>query len=99
MVRKSHTANSRFFKKRLKLQLHPRKISIKTIASGIDYLGWINFPDHRVLRCATKKKMMRTIRIQEGKKETVQSYLGMLSHGNAKILRDKIMTSIKDYNM
>lgn len=67
----------------LHLQLHPDKVSIKTVASGIDFLGWVYFPNYRVLRTATKKRMFRSIRAKGGKAETVQSYLGMLSHGNA----------------
>lgn len=38
-----------FLKEKLKLTLHPSKVSIKTLASGIDFLGWVNFPEHRVL--------------------------------------------------
>jgi retron-type reverse transcriptase len=79
-----------FLSSKLKLQLHPRKISIKTIASGVDYLGWVTFPDHRVLRTATKKRMFRGIRQKQGKAETVQSYLGLISHGNAKKLESLI---------
>src|SRR3989344_1194696 len=40
----------RFLQNKLKLTLHPNKISIRTIASGVDFLGWVHFPDHRVLR-------------------------------------------------
>lgn len=79
---------------RLRLSLHPNKISIKTIASGIDYLGWIHFPDHEVLRTATKKRMLRDIRTREGKIETLQSYLGLLRHGNARKLEKRVRGSI-----
>src|SRR4030042_5353694 len=44
-----------FFKNNLKLNLHPDKIIIKTIASGIDFLGWLHFPDHRILRKSTRR--------------------------------------------
>ena len=67
---------------KLGLKLHPSKVSIRTIASGIDFLGWINFPNHRVLRTATKRRMFRGILVRKGKTETVQSYLGLLGHGN-----------------
>ena len=50
-----------FLEERLKLQLHPDKVSIKTVSSGIDFLGWVNFPDHRVLRTATKRRMVKRI--------------------------------------
>ncbi len=74
---------SAFLGERLKLSLHPDKVFIKTLASGVDFLGWVHFPDHRVLRTATKKRMMRRIMETNGKTETVQSYLGLLKHGNA----------------
>ncbi|MFA6554413.1 MAG: reverse transcriptase domain-containing protein [Candidatus Paceibacterota bacterium] len=75
-----------FLKNRLILQLHPKKVSIRTIASGNDYLGWINFPDHRVLRTSAKRRMFRKLQSCNGKSATVQSYLGLISHGNSKKL-------------
>ena len=79
-----------FLRERLALELHPNKISIQTLASGVDFLGWVHFPDHRVLRTATKKRMFRNLEIVSGKPETVQSYLGMISHGNGKKLKKMI---------
>ena len=79
-----------FLWNRLKLRLHPNKISISTIASGVDYLGWVNFPDHRVLRTATKRRMFRRLEANRGKPETVQSYLGLISHGNCQKLKKRI---------
>lgn len=79
-----------FLSERLKLRLHPNKISIRTIASGVDYLGWVNFPDHRVLRTVTKRRMFRNIKNKRGDFPTVQSYLGMISHGNSHELEDQI---------
>lgn len=73
---------SAFLENELKLQLHPNKVFIKTIASGVDFLGWVHFPKHRVLRTATKKRMFRNI-LKNKKTNTIDSYLGMLSYGNA----------------
>jgi hypothetical protein len=65
------------------LQLHPDKLFIKTLASGVDFLGWIHFPDHRVLRTATKRRMMKRITKNENPSdETIASYCGLLKHGN-----------------
>ncbi len=75
-----------FLQDELCLTLHPNKVSIDTIASGIDFLGWIHFPDHRVLRTTTKRRMLRRVEGFEEDSPTVQSYLGMLSHGDAKKL-------------
>jgi hypothetical protein len=83
-----------FILERLKLVLHPQKISIKTLASGVDFLGWIHFPDHRVLRTATKRRMMRRI-AESPKPETLNSYLGLLKHGNARKLIGEIEFSAK----
>jgi len=78
-----------FLRLRLNLALHPGKVSIATFASGVDFLGWVHFPDYRVLRTATKWRMLR--RLSETKKEeVVDSYLGLLSHGNGEKLQSVI---------
>jgi len=82
---------SHFLDIQLKLYLHLDKVSLKTVSSGIDFLGWVHFPHHRVLRTSTKKRVFRNIRINRTKKETVQSYLGLLSHGNSWKLRQKVI--------
>lgn len=79
-----------FLQTNLKLSLHPDKVFISTMASGVDFLGWVHFPDHRVLRTKTKQRMFRNIR-QTAKEEVVQSYLGLISHGNATHLRERVM--------
>lgn len=78
-----------FLNSKLKLTLHPNKIFIKTASSGVDFLGWVNFPDYRILRKTTKKRMFRRIS-DNPKSETIQSYLGLLKHGNMGKIRDKI---------
>lgn len=75
-----------FLEEKLKLSLHPDKVFIKTLASGVDFLGWVHFPDHRVVRTVTKRRMWKRIAEMDWKEESVQSYLGLLSHGNAKKL-------------
>jgi len=71
-----------FLKEKLTLELHPNKVFIKTLASGVDFLGWVHFPNYRVLRTAAKRRMLKRIK-EHPAKETVNSYLGMLRHGNA----------------
>ena len=84
-----------FLAEKLRLNLHPDKVSIHTIASGIDFLGWVQFPDHRVLRTTTKKRMFKKIKEKEGKEEIVQSYLGLMKHGNARKIRSVIEDQAK----
>jgi len=80
-----------FLCRALRLELHPDKIFIKTIASGVDFLGMVNFSDYRVLRTKTKRRMLKKIsgRYDELRNKTIseesfnqslQSYLGMLKH-------------------
>jgi len=84
---------SQFLENRLKLKLHPDKIFIKTVSSGVDFLGMVNFPDHRILRTKTKKRMFKNILnkyellqneliSEELLNQSLQSYLGMLKHCN-----------------
>ena len=82
---------SEFLEYKLRLNLHPDKVFIKTLASGVDFLGWIHFEKHKVLRTATKKRMFRNLDKKAGKKETVQSYLGLLKHGNTEKIRKIIL--------
>ena len=70
-----------FLDESLKLPLHPDKVFIKTIASDVDFLGWVHFPKHRVLRTTTKRRMLKRLK-NNPKNETFQSYLGLLKHGN-----------------
>ncbi len=78
-----------FLENRLRLRLHPQKVFIKTLASGVDFLGWVHFPDHRVLRSATKRRMIK--RLSRGpSEETRASYLGLLGHGNTHKLKKKL---------
>lgn len=80
-----------FLCRELKLELHPDKIFIKTVASGVDFLGMVNFSDYRILRTKTKRRMLKKIYkkytawqdgliSEESFKKSLQSYLGTLKH-------------------
>ena len=79
-----------FLKEKLALELHPDKVFIKTLASGVDFLGWVNFPDHRILRTRTKQRMIKRMR-ENLAPETLQSYLGLLRHGNTQKIRSEVV--------
>lgn len=74
----------------LALSLHPHKVHIRSLASGVDFLGWVHFPNHRVLRTATARRMKKRI-IDNPVSETMQSYVGLLSHGNTNGLKREIL--------
>ncbi|PIZ54772.1 hypothetical protein COV03_01875 [Candidatus Uhrbacteria bacterium CG10_big_fil_rev_8_21_14_0_10_41_26] len=76
-----------FLLRMLKLELHPNKVEIRTVASGIDFLGWVHFTDHCVLRTTSKRRMTRHLQTNPSQ-ATIASYRGLLSHGNTdRILR------------
>lgn len=79
-----------FLREVLVLSLHPDKVYIRSLASGVDFLGWVNFPDHRVLRSATSRRMKKRI-IEHPEAETVQSYLGLMKHGNTERLTKTVL--------
>lgn len=85
---------SSFLKEKLKLSLHPDKVFIKTLASGVDFLGWVHFPTHRILRTTTKRRML-SILDRKVSDASVASYTGMLKHGNAYHLSQEIWSSSK----
>ncbi|MDP2944206.1 MAG: reverse transcriptase/maturase family protein [bacterium] len=71
-----------FLNERLKLSLHPKKTFFKTLAGGVDFLGWVQFTDHRVLRTTTKRRMLKRIE-QNNEPATRAAYSALLKHGNA----------------
>jgi len=87
--------------KKLRLTLHPYKVSITKILQGVDFLGYVALPHTTMVRASTKNRMFR--KLQEKKKlvqkcllaedvfeHTRQSYLGVLSHANTQKLQDRV---------
>lgn len=83
-----------FLAQKLNLELHPQKVSIQKSHRGVDFLGYIVLPHHKLVRAKTRKRMFRKIKEQTNQykndsisKETMdqslQSCLGVLSHANA----------------
>jgi len=71
----------KFLKEKLKLKLHENKCYIKTYASGVDFLGRIHFPHYRQIRTMTKRRILSKLKGYP-KQKTINSYRGLLSHGN-----------------
>jgi retron-type reverse transcriptase len=79
-----------FLADNLKLKLHPDKVYIKTLASGVDFLGWVHFSHHRVLRTSTKRRMFKRQEEAPGNLAVFASYWGLLGHGDAYRLKKSI---------
>jgi len=67
--------------KNLKLDLHKDKVFIQTFTSGVDFLGWVHFPHYRKLRTVTKNRVLKNLEWYP-RRETLNSYRGLLKHGN-----------------
>lgn len=85
----------------LKLKLHPDKVVLCKWNQGIDFLGYVIFPHHIILRTKTKKRMMRKIEynyqlLRKGLinetdyNQSLQSYLGLLRHCRGKTIQKQI---------
>ena len=82
-----------FLEEKLKIQVHPKKVTITNFTRGIDYLGYILFPYFTLVRKRTKRRALRRIneKISLYKQEnisqdkvhaTLMSYLGVFSHAD-----------------
>lgn len=65
-----------------RLTLHPRKVGIRKLSQGIDFLGYVTLPHYRVLRTKTKRRMLRRVN-----GDNLTSYLGILEHCEGRSLR------------
>lgn len=93
---------SEFLENELAVKLHPNKIILRSICQGVDFLGYVIFPKHRLVRSKTKHRMFRKLgrRMEEHRagnttkmnfEQSLQSYLGVLSHANTYRLRENIL--------
>jgi len=94
-----------FLNNELKLDLHPEKVIIRKWRQGIDFLGYVSLPYHRVLRTKTKRRMFKKIgdKVDEyhfgeiprkSLRQTANSYLGMLQHCCGYKLKRKLVKMV-----
>ena len=82
-----------FLGENLALELHPKKVTIQKYNQGIDFLGYISFPRYRLVRVKTKRRIIEHKTGKLGRKslwQSLQSYLGVLSHANAHKFSEKL---------
>jgi len=91
-----------FLTTHLKLELHPRKMFLRRVSHGIDFLGYIVLPHYTLPRTKTKRRIQRKLTaktelLKSGQvtidqlNQSLQSYLGYLSHANAYLLTEKLL--------
>lgn len=78
-----------FLEENLKLELHPKKISERKLAWGIDFCGYIVLPHYILPRTKTKRRILEKVK-QGSDYQVLQSYLGYMSHSNSFRLSEKL---------
>lgn len=76
-----------FLQNRLKLELHPKKIILRKLSWGIDFLGYIVLPYYSLPRTKTKRRLFKRLNLKN-----LPSYLGYLSHANTYKMRKLLLT-------
>lgn len=84
---------SDFLNANLKLELHPKKVFIRKYHQGVDFLGFVCFPHHRILRTKTKRRMLRKLEEQFNKNSFI-SYLGLVKHSRSRGVRLQMIKKI-----
>jgi len=90
-----------FLSEKLLLNLHEGKVNFRKLQHGIDFLGYINLPHYTVLRTKTKRRVYKKVinlteLLKAGKiseeyfNNSVQSYLGILTHCKGEAIRHNI---------
>lgn len=90
-----------FLDRKLALSLHPKKITVRKFNRGIDFLGYLIFPNHRLIRTKTRHRIFSKLRSRADEfhrgrisrlvlEQSLQSYLGVLSHANTYKLGNKL---------
>lgn len=79
-----------FLKEKLSLTLHPRKVEIRKLQQGVDFLGYVSLPYYRVLRTKTKRRILERV-----SKKSLASYLGLLSHCKSVLLKNQLLEICK----
>ncbi len=89
--------------KKLKLELHPQKSRIIPLSRGIDFVGFRNFGNHRLLRKRNIRSMRRKIHLFKegvlGFRSLIESYQGWQAYArwaNTYNLREQIKKEIID---
>lgn len=86
-----------FLKNRLKIELHPTKSNILLLKRGISFLGFRNYPHHKLLRKTNVRTMWK--RISQGDYDSICEFLeGWMSYAkqaNTYNLRHKVADIIE----
>lgn len=95
----------KYLSEKLKLTLHPNKVTIRNYYLGIDFLGYVVLPYFVLPRTKTKKRIFRKLLEKvnlfkenklslESLNQSLQSYLGYLLHANSFKMSEEIKNKL-----
>ena len=99
-----------FLAKKLRMRLHPNKIHLRNFYQGVDFLGAVVFPKHKVLRTKTRQRMLKKLDASfadffhekapyEKMNQVFQSYFRIMGHGNCHKLETNIRKNFWIYSL
>lgn len=94
-----------FLHEQLQVDIHPNKIHFRKWHQGFDFLGYVHFSHHKLVRTKTVRRMFRKLNdrlagveddvTRERLEQAKQSYLGVLSHARSKHLARKVRQNFR----
>lgn len=87
----------KFLQKNLSLELHPKKIILRKLEWGIDFLGYIVLPHYVLPRTKTRKRIFKKFKekIESASfNQSLQSYLGYFKHAKSYKLTQKLKNEV-----
>ena len=93
-----------FLSERLKLELHPKKVRLFPTRLGVDFVGYVVFPNHVRLRSKNVRRFRKKLKKLEFQLKTgtinrqyfessINSWIGHASHADSFRLRQKLFAS------
>ena len=97
-----HGLINKYLKEVLKIELHPEKSKIISLANGVDFVGFRNFYHHKLLRKRNTRKMINQIERCKSNEisydqliESFQGWRAYAKHANAHKLARRISSNIQ----
>ena len=80
----------------LRLDLHPKKITLRKFSWGVDFLGYVILPHHILLRTKTKGRILSRLGRGEINEKSLPSYLGIIGHCQGFKIRKQLFIKSKE---
>jgi Retron-type reverse transcriptase len=86
-----------FLQSKLKLELHPKKIILRRLEWGIDFLGYIVLPHYILPITKTKRRLFKKLQEKinsDNFNQSLQSYLGYLGNADSFKLTEQLRNQV-----